>query len=275
MNTIQLLDQIKSKSFTWYNNANGIILRDFNGFEYAQTNNSFQDLPSRLGAYFSASKFSTRRLSWGGDLVGDSIFTNRRLMLAPMSQDGIKLLKFNTYDGLDLQCEVAIDKLVFPYTHSIHTFLVEAIAADWRFYSQTLKSFTFGETILEGGFTIPTSIPVDLDGDMEVDNVMTNDGDEDTFPIITITGPGNTFVVGNGANNKSFTLNIELDVGEEVVIDTKNSTVMMGSENLFDVFDGDFMTLESGDNVIAFSATTGSSPDTAITFEYRDAYRGV
>lgn len=275
MKTIQLLDTIKNVNFIWYDNSNGVIIRDFAGFEYAQTNNSFQDLPSRLGAYYSASKFSTRRLSWGGDLVGANIFANRRLMLAPMSQDNIKLLKFTTYDDLNLQCEVAIDKVVFPYTHSIHTFLIEAIAPDWRFYSQTLKSLEFGQTTLEGGFSIPTSVPVDLDGDSVIDNVMVNAGDEDTFPIITITGPGTTFVVGNGANNKSFTLNVTLLAGEEVVIDTKNKTVMFGSTNLFDSFDGDFPTLESGNNTIAFSATTGGTAGTTIKFEYRDAYRGI
>lgn len=275
MKSITLLDEVKSLDFTWYNNSDDTILREFSGFEYAQTNNSFQDLPSRLGAYYSASKFSTRRLSWQGDLVGNNIFANRRLMLAPMSQDAIKLLKFTTYDDLDLQCEVAIDKLVFPYTHSIHTFLIEAIAADWRFYSQTLKTESFGQTTLEGGFSIPTSVPVDLDGDAAVDNVMVNDGNEDTFPIITITGPGTTFVVGNSANNKSFTLNVTLTAGEEIVIDTKNQTVMKGSTNLFDVFEGDFITLESGDNVIAFAATTGGTGGTSIEFEYRDAYRGI
>ena len=275
MKTITLLDEIKSKSFTWYNNSNGVILRSFEGFEYAQAKNFFEEIASRLGTYFSASKFSTRRLSWSGDLVGSSVFTNRRLMLAPMSQDGVKLLKFSTYDDLDLQCEVIIDKVTMPYNHSIHEFLIEAIAADWRFYSQTLKDQEFGETVLEGGFSIPTSLPIDLDGDGNDDNVVENEGDEDTFPIITITGPGNTFQVGNSANNQSFQLNVELDPGEEIVIDCKENTVMFGSTNLYNSFDGDFIMLEPGENVIAFKANSGGGVDTAIKFEYRDAYRGI
>ena len=275
MKSITLLDIIKNKSFTWYDNAGGTILREFSGFEYPSTNNSFQDLPSRLGAYYSASKFSTRRLSWQGDLVGASIFANRRLMLAPMSQDELKLLKFTTYDDLQLQCEVAIDKMTFPYTNSVHTFLIEAIASDWRFYSQTLTEKIFGITDLLGGTSIPTSIPIDLNNDgIADDNIVVNAGDEDTFPIITIKGAGSTFVVGNSANNQSFTLNVALEAGEEVVIDCKNRTVMFGSTNLFDAFDGDFIMLESGDNTIAFSCT-GDGVDTSIKFEYRSAYRGI
>jgi hypothetical protein len=249
MKSITLTDPIKNKSFSWYNLGDDSILRSFEGFEYAQSINAFEDLPSELGTHYSTSKFSTRRLSWQGDLVGDSIFANRRLMIDVMGQNGLKLLKFTTYDDLQLQCEVVIDKLNFPYTHSINTFLVEAIAKDWRFYSQTEKTST-----VAGSTTL------------------TNSGNENTFPVITITGTDVDLDFVNNATGQTFSIVETLTSGQSIIIDSQAMTVEKEGVNIYGSFDGDFLMLDAGDNSIS---VTNNDSAVSITYSWRDAYRGI
>jgi hypothetical protein len=276
MKSITLIDESKNLSFSWYDNGSGSILRQPEGFEYPETNSSIEPIPSRRGAHFAASNFTTRRLSWSGDLFGSDVFTVRRSMVSPANQGELKLLKFTTYDDLLLQCYVTVDKISNPYSHSVHTYLIEAIAPDWRFYSQTIKSKTIPETVIDGGSPIPSPISMQLLTVEGVDNIFTNEGNEDTYPVITITGPGTNFTIGNGANNQAFTLNTTLLAGETIIVDCLNATVTdQAGNNLYSIFDGDFIAIEPGDNPFFFSADSGITNDSSLKIDYRDAYRGL
>lgn len=254
MKTITVIDEDNNLDFTFYDNYGDTILREFEGFEFSQIIPVVDEL-AQNGASFAASKYGRRRVAWIGDFVGDNLYTKRRQMLSVMRQTGnMKLIKFTTYNDLDLQFYADIVKIVNPYTHKIHSFLIEAVAPDWRFYSQTEKSAEMGsDDIL----------------------VITNDGNESTYPVFTLTGPGTEFLVQNNTTGEYFNLIYNLPISETVVVDTLARTVIRnGTTNIYSGFNGSFFKLQGGNNEMEFAVVSDGVP-TRLNISYRDAYRGI
>lgn len=244
-----------NKSFTFYDNANGTILRSFDGFEYGEVRDVIEDVAGNNGALYVTSRFGRRRLSWSGDLVGSDVFTLRRQMLSAMRQQGqLKLLKFTTYDDLELQCEVEIVKILNPYTHKIHTYLIEAIAPDWRFYSQ--EEYT---------------VEVDAEDTQIVENL----GNEVTPPIFRIHGAFEHATIQNLSTGEDIDIDYTLTAGSYIEINTRDNTVKLDDGTpIFSAFSGEFISLLPGENDIAFTVVSGDE-STKLDVIYRDAYNGL
>jgi len=282
MKRITITEQSDNNSFTLYDNNLGSILREFEGFEFADVKYSIDDVAGPYGSTYITSKFGRRRLSLKGDLVGNNIFENRRLLFKALRQTGLmKLFTFTTYDDLNLQFEGEVVRMINPYTHKIHEYLIEIIAPDWRFYSQTLKSFDMSQTVIQGGAAIPAiipmSIPLNTDPETQVNNIVTNEGSEITDPIFTITGPGTGFTIRNETLDKEIVLSTVLaDNTEQIIIDVKNRTVETEiGGNIYPDLTGEFWSLIPGENELRFFVGTGLTPDTNLNISYRDAYGGI
>jgi hypothetical protein len=175
-------------------------------------------------------------------------------MLVPMRQTGrIKLIKFTTYDDLELQCEAEIVKVLNPYTHGIHTFLIEAIAPDWRFYDQQEKeSNSNGE-----------------------EQTFTNDGNEQTSPIFRIHGSADAVEITLLNTSEAFIIDYELDATDYIDVDIKNRTVLLnGTTFILSSFSGSFFDFVPGENTISF-VPTNPDGDTSLRTIFRDAYSGI
>jgi hypothetical protein len=255
MKQIKVTDQDSAVNFTFYDNANGVILRNFEGFEYPSVRDVIEDISGKGGATYVTSKFGRRLVSWSGDLVSSSIFTLRRQMLAALRQQGrMKLIEFTTYDNLALRFEAEITKVLNPYTHSIHSFLIEAVAADWRFFSQAEEE-------------------VEIASGASDDAV--NDGNEETDPVFRIDGPGTSFSVTNNDTGESFVVEREIAEGEYIEINVSERTILLnGTTPIYSNFEGDFITLEPGENEIEFVAVAGGGT-TLLTITFRHAYNGL
>lgn len=281
MKNLTIIEQHDWNFFTFYDNDLGTILRDFDGFEYASVQESIDDVAGPYGSVYINSKFGTRRVAIKGDLLGADIFAKRRLLSKALRQTGvIKLVKFTTYDDLNLQFEAEVVKVINPYTHKIHTYLIEMIAPDWRFYSQDLHSQVVGQTITEGGTSIPASIPMSMPSPTSlsstVTNIITNEGNEITDPILTISGPGTNFTLRNETLEKQIVFTYVLSEGDVVVIDVKRRTaVLNGITNVYQYLAGDFWSLIPGENELRFYVSSGLTVATNLNVSYRDAYSGI
>lgn len=281
MKQITITNQTTNDQFNLYDNYGDTILRDFQGFEYATVNYSIDDIAGITGSVYINSKFGRRRFTVTGDLIGTNVFANRRLLANALRQTGqMKLISFTTYDDLQLQCEAEIVRMVNPYNHKVHTFMLELVAPDWRFYSQTEKTYRFAMASLQGGVGIPTAIPMSFDLSTNPSNnvelVVENSGSEYTEPIFQIYGSGTNFYVGNETTGNSFSLATTLTDDDIVIIDTKNRTVIKnGSINLYSAFSGDFLQLGVRQSRLSFIVESGASVNTQLYVSFRDAYTGI
>jgi hypothetical protein len=283
MKRITITEQQNNNSFTLHDNDIGTILRSFTGFEYADVKESIDDVAGDYGSTYITSKFGRRRFSISGDLVGSDVFLKRRTLSTALRQTGIiKLVKFTTYDDLDLQCEAEVVKQVNPYNHKVHTFLIEMVAPDWRFYSQEEIMQQLGVTVVPGGTDIPfEEIPVSIDATppagTEVTNIIINEGNEVTDPILKLYGPGTTFIMENITTGDTLTLSATIVEGDEVEINVKERTVIKnGVTNLYPDLTGDFWSLAPGENELRFFVNSGDEVGiTKLEVIFRHAYSGI
>jgi len=275
---IKVKDQLNNKEYEFFDNSESCVLNGFQGFDYPSVKSVVSDIPGRIGSALVASNYGRRIISWNGELVGNNVFAERREMLSAMRQVGeMKLIEFTTYDNLDLQCEAEITKVDSPYNHSIQAFLIEAVAPDFRFYSQTLHNDSMSESQIEGGTPIPTPVPIDFDGSTSAGGLnIVNAGNEDTPISFIIKGPGEGFTVRNDTTQKQFRINYAIGLGDEIVIDTKNKTVILnGTYNIYSALEGYFWELAVGTNSIFFIADSDADENTLLELEWRDAYNGI
>lgn len=277
MEKIKVIDQDTNQSYEFFDNSDHCVMNKFEGFEYPDVKGVVVDVPGKKGAVYITSSFGRRVFSWAGEFLGTNFLGERRLALAPMTQNGrMKLIQFTTYDGLELQCEADITKVVTPYNHTIQAFLVEAVAPDFRFSSQELHTLSMGESQITGGTPIPTPVPIDLSGSQSGSTTVTNSGSDLTPVKFKIDGPGTGFTVRNHNIQKQFRINYTLSASDSVVIDTTNRTVILnGITSIYSAIEGFFWALIPGDNEILFVADSGSTSATKLTMEWRDAYNGV
>lgn len=281
MKQITIIEQQDNIQFTLYDNMRGSILREFQGFEYPSVRESIDDVAGPYGSVYVTSKFGRRRASIEGDLVGSDVYQLRRNLLRALRQTGvIKLIKFTTYDNMELQFEAEVVKLVNPYTHTIHTFLLELVAPDWRFYSQELINEEIVQSSIQGGGVlpgkVPYAIPLQTTGETQLDNILENEGNETTDPVLTITGPGNGFIIGNLTVDKQLTFNRALSEDDVVIIDVRRRTVVLnGITNVYPDLSGDFWSLVPGENEIRFFVQSGLTTATKLEVSYRHAYSGI
>lgn len=282
MKNLTIIEQLDGNQFTFYDNRLGSILNGFEGFEYPTVRPSIDDVAGEYGAVYVNSKYGTRRAAVRGDLVSDDVFGDRRLLLKALRQTGeIKLIKFQTYDDLLLQFEAEVIKVANPYTHKVHSFLIELLAPDWRFYSQEQQAFLIDRTYLAGGTSIPAiipmSFPLSTNPETQINSIVTNAGSEVTDPEFLIDGPGEDFTIRNVTTDKEFTLATVLGATDQIIVDVRNRTAILnGTTNVYSDLGGELWSLVPGENEMRFFIGSGFSElQTSLIVRFRDAYGGV
>lgn len=254
MKQLTIIDQDNALQHTLYDNGEKSIMREFEGFEYAEVRSVVEEVAGKKSAVHVTNKFGRRRSSVSGDLVGDDVFTTRRELLSVMRQTGsMKLIKFTTYDDLELQFEADIAKFIAPYNHKVQSYLIEFLAADWRFYSQTQKEISGGVGTFE----------------------MENEGNERTEAVFRVDGAFTEATITNLNNSESFVISETVEDGDYVLVDCFNREVLLnGTTPIFNSLSGEFFSLLPGVNNIQFLAE-GDNGNTLLTGTYRDAYNGM
>lgn len=103
-----------------------------------------------------------------------------------------------------------------------------------------------------------------------------NSGNENAWPIITITGPGNSFLITNVTIGKKIEVTTAINAGEVITIDTRPRT--RGVRDAFGVnrFSlltalSSFFPMKKGDNSITIEIS-GGDVNTLVTVEYTPTY---
>ncbi len=252
MKYLKWTDTVANKSFELFDNEISTI----EGFEYPSVRDVVEDISGPQSSIFITSKFGRRDLSVMGIKRSQS-FEDRANMIGVFRQDGrMRLFEFVTLDNLELQAEVVVKRILYPYNQVKKPFLIEMVAPDWRFYSQEL-----------------------FENDSADENQMiSNQGNETTNPIFEIVGPFTSATILNYNNFEQFTIEYEVAEGESITIDTLNRTVTLNNEygetSVYSSMTGDFVSLLSGENTLGFDVV-GDSGSTSLVTRWRSAYNGV
>lgn len=243
------------ENITLINEGNQFVFTQISaaeGFEDPDRRVVVEDISGPASAIYITSKFGRRPLSWRGILSGDVLSQRRNLTLVTRLGN-LKTLKFTTCDDVAVQTEVEITKVLMPYRQGRQPVLIEAVAPDWRFYSQTEHT----------------------NDSASAEQTIENLGTEATDPVFVIEGPFTAVTVRNLSSGESFTITETITTGHWIEVDVANRTVKYdGDTSIYSSFDGEFFRLIPSDNVIQFDPT-GDSGATSLVTTWRDAYVGI
>lgn len=128
----------------------------------------------------------------------------------------------------------------------------------------------------------PIEFPITFDSaDVNEYFNVENEGDVETYPVITVYGPGDNPTIDNETADKLFSVNQAMDEGDYITIDMENGTVefydssLGTTTNIIEYIsdDSEFWPLLVGNNelhVILANTTDGS-----VKIEYYNRYQGV
>lgn len=224
------------------------------GWEYPTVRDVIEDVAGAQSSIYITSKYGRRRLSMTVYIPNQSL-SDRRTMLKVLRQNGsMKLLKFTTLDDVLLQAYVEVLSVTHTYSGLAKPFLIEMVAPDWRFYSQTPVTQSIEENTAE---------------------LVTNNGNDMSYPVYRIHGPITSANIINLLTGEQADITYSLAVGKYMDIDVFNRTITLDDgTSEFSTFDGEFPVLQPGDNVIQF-LTVGHGAGTSLDVIYRHAYNGV
>lgn len=103
-----------------------------------------------------------------------------------------------------------------------------------------------------------------------------NDGDDDAFPVWTITGPATSVSLTNVTTGQVLVMNRTITIGDTIVIDTRErqqTALLNGTTNLWgDLSDASTLwALEPGLNDLTLTVT-GSTSNTRVRMTYQPRY---
>ena len=151
------------------------------------------------------------------------------------------------------------------------TFSLALYAADPARYSTSTQQVQSLRYTPGGLFTIPLTVPI-VFGPPGASGFLTinNNGNQDAWPVFRFVGPlvnPTVRLVGD----RAISVVISLAAGQELVIDSKGRTVMLGASSRrgFLSFDSAWFSLPPGSSQLYFSADSGSG---TLTVQWRDAW---
>lgn len=260
------------------------------GLELPDLRLPYYERPSADGAIVPGQLYGGRLVSLTGRVIGETITEYRQLRRTLEAAVAIRrdtsgnelarALKFTTMDDLALQIDVYTRKLRFDdQLLRAGSFTLDLFAPDIALLSQTVKTSVIA-AFTGGGMEIPTGIPMGMSIGGSTAATLNNAGNLAAYPTIVISGPVLNPTILNEQTGQTLDLTYELtDAAETIVIDTLRRTVIYyatssGSPvNIRGAMEGDFITLDPGNNVIKL--VLASTSDGVASFNWRDSYAGV
>ena len=157
-------------------------------------------------------------------------------------------------------------------------FQLPLVAADPRIYGVPFKhaQLTAGEGAGETGRGYSRQYPINYGGaTVSGQMFVENQGNTTTYPLVTVYGPGLNPVITNFTTGQSVHLTYNIGVGEYLVIDMLNRTVLLNSTasrySAVDFFLSAWWGLEPGQNDLRITYSSFST-GAGLVVQWRDAW---
>lgn len=176
-----------------------------------------------------------------------------------------------------IECSVIDPKLEYNRRGFMSDFLIQLTAGDPYFYSTDGGDEQSANVVrvAEGGYITPYILPVVWAAGGSP-TIVTNSGDANYYPTITLQDEALNPTITNQATGESFGLDLSMLDGDEVVIDMYNRTVSLNGSDILGnkTDDSIWWALLPGDNPILLSTDTADDPVTA-TITWRNGVTGI
>lgn len=257
------------------------------GLDFPAIRLSSYDKPGEHGAEVSNQLYGARQVDLTGIVFGDTIVSyneRRRALQAAfriVRNNYISLpilCKFKNDDGLDLQFYAYLkDKVKMAEEWLNHAnWFVTLFAPDPNLYAQLLQTVTLALTGV-GGSIYPVIYPVTYGtGGAGGSAVCTNNGDANTWPIITLSGQLTNPIITDLATNETFLFNGTIASGDTLVIDMQKKTMVLNATtNAMSGFaqTNTWLSFVPGVNTIILT-TDDIADDGSLSIAFHDAYIG-
>lgn len=261
------LGQIDDAGVEWF-------LGDLRGWEDAPASTSVVEQRSGDHGGWSSAPFYTSRLievdGWlTAPSVDDARWAVRRLMAAIPLALGTMTVR-TPYDVLQADVRQEGDPLSEQVGNSAN-FSLSLLAPDPRRYSETVVTDETGLSETSGGLTLPLTLPLALPAVTTAGVlVVENEGNMDSPPTLTVTGPCPPFSITHGTTGQTLRYHEHVAAGRSLVIDVARGEALLDGVTRY--MTGSWFTYAPGVNKLAFNAAS-YTPAARLTSSHRHAYK--
>lgn len=257
-------------------------LTEVSGFDSPEVRESADDLVGFDGGIHGPFYYSRRPVVLSGSVINQSSSTSRnhaldRLMRATNAMRGDAILRWTPDGGSPVQTLLRRQQPVRITGAWAKTFQAPMVAADPRIYSQEVKTQSVSASGIANpsGRGYPETFDVDYGGgSVQGQMFVTNEGSADTYPILTVTGPGTNPAILNYTTGQYVSLFYTLGVGDQMVIDTLNRTIFVNGQSRYSALDfgrTNWWALQAGENELRLLWTNFAEP-ASLYVQWRDAW---
>lgn len=264
--------------------AGGSVTLDgeIDGLEVPAIRTSSGNNSGRDGGYVGAQFYEARDIGLQGHIAASDVATletARKALQAAVKSDSVTLqLVTNAGAAYVIYCNLIDFKM--PVTRSSFSadFTMDLLAPDPTIYDDTAGGALTANLpkLVSGGYTYPVVYKVVYSGGGSPTTI-TNSGDTNVFPTITLTGTMNNPVLTNNTTGLVFSLTgLITGPSDVVVIDMRQRTVTLNGSSIFNLVGAfsDWWYLQPGGNSITL--TTPNSGDTVTgVVSWRSGFMGI
>lgn len=263
--------------------STGYIFTQLEGFEYPEVAVEVNDRGDYHGAVLGNYVYRERNFVISGMVYGTTVsnFASRRRALeqAFALYGGVQTMTITTKDSLSLRASVIVRaKFTQPYQKGSGIFcnFIATIVAVYPFIEAASATTTSLSVFSGGGGAIPAEIPFSLGVGGSGTVSITNNGNGQAYPTITITGPIQNPSLQNTTTGLTLSISKTLSTSTDtIVLDFYNRTALQdGITNILSSISGSWWVLEPGANSVKLTASS-SGAGAAASLVHRDSYLGI
>lgn len=246
------LNQVDNYGVEW-------LWQDIEGWDSPEAATQVTQRSGQDGAWSGVELYGPRQLSLSGAAWTDQPEIMRDAadrLFAEVTKKPFQLV----VDEHGLQRFVTVQRqsaVVWDYQHETAAlWSMQLVAIDPRKYGTTEQTATVLLGAVTGGFVLPFTLPFTIDSVVTSDTITAiNAGNHDAPLMIRVFGPVINPKFFVPSLNLEMSLNLTLDVGEFVDIDSdKRSVLLGGTATRLSTFEGDWLSVPPGSTDIRFLA---------------------
>lgn len=211
------------------------VLTEITGFDMPEVRESADNLVQMDGGIHGDFFFGRRPFTMSGRVLPIASATDRNAKVTALQRAVTALradaiVKFTPSGGQEQFLAARVQQPLRISGNWIKEFQIAMVAADPRRYSMVLESSTVAASATAGvgGFAFDMAFDIDFGVASPTGQLLVeNNGNMDTWPVLTITGPGTNPSIFNASTNQTITFGYTLAAGETLVVDTLNRTVKL------------------------------------------------